>query len=223
MASCPIPPASCGYQYFSAKTCNSYTVFGALVGGPDQDDRFKDTRDNYQQTEVAIDYNAGFTGGCRCAGPGAHQGLIVYWQHRAPAALRGCHGGVGPAALLRLWRTTIDTSPLLRLCARPHCWPGLLQSDPRALPQACWPACCRQASHGGPARRGACLQGAAGRTTTGGAAAAGALGLVCVQPRTASPAASAAHPLQSLRYRKAGPTSTPRAPGHPSHALRDRV
>ena len=63
MASCPIPPANCGYQYFSAKTCNMYTLYGALVGGPDQDDKFKDARDNYQQTEVAIDYNAGYTGG----------------------------------------------------------------------------------------------------------------------------------------------------------------
>jgi hypothetical protein len=63
MASCPIPPANCGYQYFSAKSCNMYTLYGALVGGPDQDDKFKDARDNYQQTEVAIDYNAGYTGG----------------------------------------------------------------------------------------------------------------------------------------------------------------
>jgi endoglucanase len=63
MASCPIPPATCGYSFFNLKTCNPNVLYGALVGGPDVKDNFKDTRDNYQQNEVAIDYNTGFTGG----------------------------------------------------------------------------------------------------------------------------------------------------------------
>jgi endoglucanase len=63
MASCPLPPATCGYSFFNLKTCNPHVLYGALVGGPDAQDNFKDTRENYHQNEVAIDYNAGFTGG----------------------------------------------------------------------------------------------------------------------------------------------------------------
>ncbi|KAG0165755.1 hypothetical protein DFQ28_008331 [Apophysomyces sp. BC1034] len=43
-----------------------YVLYGAVVGGPDQDDKFYDIRDDYDQTEVALDYNAPF------------QGLIAY-------------------------------------------------------------------------------------------------------------------------------------------------
>lgn len=39
----------------------AHTLYGALVGGPNQDGTYKDTVDAYQNTEVAIDYNAGFT------------------------------------------------------------------------------------------------------------------------------------------------------------------
>ena len=38
-----------------------YTLYGALAGDPGKDDSYKDTRDNYQINEVALDYNAGFT------------------------------------------------------------------------------------------------------------------------------------------------------------------
>ncbi|PWN52105.1 putative family 9 glycosyl hydrolase [Violaceomyces palustris] len=34
------------------------TLYGALIGGPDRKDRFFDLRDDYPQTEVALDYNA---------------------------------------------------------------------------------------------------------------------------------------------------------------------
>ncbi|KAG0223107.1 hypothetical protein BGW42_006099 [Actinomortierella wolfii] len=40
----------------------AYTLFGALVGGPDHRDRFKDQRSDWRQSEVALDYNAPFTG-----------------------------------------------------------------------------------------------------------------------------------------------------------------
>ncbi|KAG0016678.1 hypothetical protein BGZ80_009037, partial [Entomortierella chlamydospora] len=40
----------------------SHTIYGALVGGPDRNDRFEDVRDNWKQTEVALDYNAPFNG-----------------------------------------------------------------------------------------------------------------------------------------------------------------
>lgn len=39
-----------------------HTLYGALVGGPDRKDNFKDERSNFKMTEVAIDYNAGFIG-----------------------------------------------------------------------------------------------------------------------------------------------------------------
>ena len=39
---------------------NIFTLYGALAGGPGSDDSYKDSRDNYQMNEVALDYNAGF-------------------------------------------------------------------------------------------------------------------------------------------------------------------
>ncbi|MBR5088362.1 MAG: glycoside hydrolase family 9 protein, partial [Ruminiclostridium sp.] len=39
-----------------------HVLYGALVGGPDRNDSYGDDRQNYQNGEVATDYNAGFTG-----------------------------------------------------------------------------------------------------------------------------------------------------------------
>ncbi len=39
-----------------------YLLLGALIGGPDNDDKFLDSVVEYHYTEVAIDYNAGFVG-----------------------------------------------------------------------------------------------------------------------------------------------------------------
>ena len=36
------------------------TLYGALVGGPDQWDNYNDDRNDYVANEVACDYNAGF-------------------------------------------------------------------------------------------------------------------------------------------------------------------
>lgn len=44
---------------------NPHTLYGALVGGPKGDDSYEDNRNNFIQNEVAVDYNAGFTGGWR--------------------------------------------------------------------------------------------------------------------------------------------------------------
>jgi hypothetical protein len=41
---------------------NRHILYGALVGGPNTSDQYMDDRSNYQQTEVALDYNAGFMG-----------------------------------------------------------------------------------------------------------------------------------------------------------------
>ncbi|KAG0359601.1 Six-hairpin glycosidase-like protein [Gamsiella multidivaricata] len=40
----------------------AYTIYGALVGGPDKNDRFQDQRSDWRQNEVALDYNAPFNG-----------------------------------------------------------------------------------------------------------------------------------------------------------------
>ena len=40
---------------------HAHTLYGALVGGPDQQDGYSDKIGDYQYTEVAIDYNAGYT------------------------------------------------------------------------------------------------------------------------------------------------------------------
>lgn len=39
-----------------------HTLYGALVGGPDSGDNYRDEVSNYTNNEVACDYNAGFTG-----------------------------------------------------------------------------------------------------------------------------------------------------------------
>ena len=41
---------------------NPYDVTGAIVGGPAANDTFTDIRNDYQYTEVAMDYNAALTG-----------------------------------------------------------------------------------------------------------------------------------------------------------------
>ncbi|BCX47632.1 glycosylhydrolase [Haloferula helveola] len=40
---------------------NTHVLYGALVGGPGPDDSYDDDRSNFQQSEVALDYNAAFT------------------------------------------------------------------------------------------------------------------------------------------------------------------
>jgi len=55
-------PAPCSYANEQAKAPNPHTLFGALVGGPGQNDQYTDDRNNYINNEVACDYNAGFQG-----------------------------------------------------------------------------------------------------------------------------------------------------------------
>ena len=53
-------PAPCSYANEQAKAPNPHVLYGALVGGPGQDDSYTDDRNNYINNEVACDYNAGF-------------------------------------------------------------------------------------------------------------------------------------------------------------------
>jgi endoglucanase len=61
-ASCPPPPAQCGWDAFNADACNPHVLTGALVGGPGADDSYADDRKDYVKNEVALDYNSGWTG-----------------------------------------------------------------------------------------------------------------------------------------------------------------
>ncbi|KAF0293757.1 Endoglucanase E-4 [Amphibalanus amphitrite] len=61
-ASCPDAPAPCGWDQLHTSEPNPHVLYGALVGGPDQDDAYEDNRDDYIKNEVACDYNAGFQG-----------------------------------------------------------------------------------------------------------------------------------------------------------------
>lgn len=54
------------YQDPKWQTEYAHVLYGALEGGPSQDGSFNDTNASYEHTEVAIDYNAGFTA-CLCA------------------------------------------------------------------------------------------------------------------------------------------------------------
>ena len=40
---------------------NTYTLWGALAGGPGINDDYEDDRGDYEKNEVAVDYNSGFT------------------------------------------------------------------------------------------------------------------------------------------------------------------
>merc|ERR1712061_730297 len=43
----------------NSPAANPQTLYGAIVGGPDGNDRYNDARDDYISNEVATDYNAG--------------------------------------------------------------------------------------------------------------------------------------------------------------------
>lgn len=51
-----------GSDFLSSPTPNRFILYGALVGGPRNDDSYLDDRTNYEFTEVTQDYNAGFIG-----------------------------------------------------------------------------------------------------------------------------------------------------------------
>lgn len=60
-SSCPDAPAVCDWNTYNSASPNYHVLTGALVGGPDSSDNYKDERSNYISNEVATDYNAAFT------------------------------------------------------------------------------------------------------------------------------------------------------------------
>jgi hypothetical protein len=59
-SSCPNAPAVCDWNTYNSPDPNAHVLSGALVGGPDNSDNYKDDRSNYISNEVATDYNAAF-------------------------------------------------------------------------------------------------------------------------------------------------------------------
>ncbi|KAA0200411.1 Glycosyl Hydrolase 9 [Hyalella azteca] len=67
-SSCPDIPEYCDPNVaINNPGPNPQTLYGALVGGPDQNDNYVDDRNDYVQNEVACDYNAGLTGALAAA------------------------------------------------------------------------------------------------------------------------------------------------------------
>ncbi|XP_059490142.1 uncharacterized protein LOC132205217 [Neocloeon triangulifer] len=59
-SSCPNFSQECGWKNKNAPGPNPHILVGALVGGPDAKGNYNDSRDNWSQNDVGIDYNAGF-------------------------------------------------------------------------------------------------------------------------------------------------------------------
>ena len=59
-SSCPNKPNPCNWVTYSSSQPNSHVLHGAVVGGPDQNDRYHDLRSAVLQSEVSLAHNAGF-------------------------------------------------------------------------------------------------------------------------------------------------------------------
>jgi endoglucanase len=105
-ATCGPLDKPCDCTAFSSPGCNPAVVYGALVGGPDRTGVYSDKRWDFQQAEVAIDYNAGFTGAVVALMPEAQGGESVTWRDcekagqadgrgQISASLNGAGGGGG--------------------------------------------------------------------------------------------------------------------------------
>ena len=76
-SSCPVDPnVACGWDAYNANAANPSTLWGALVGGPGQNDDYVDDRGDYIKNEVACDYNAGFQSALAGLRTLANQGLL---------------------------------------------------------------------------------------------------------------------------------------------------
>ncbi|XP_069940749.1 endoglucanase E-4 [Cherax quadricarinatus] len=62
-SSCPDPPEACNFGWaYTQPGPNPHVLYGGLVGGPDENGDYEDDRSNYEQNEVACDYNAAYSG-----------------------------------------------------------------------------------------------------------------------------------------------------------------
>jgi endoglucanase len=89
-SSCGPLGSRCDCSALRNPNCNPNVLYGALVGGPGRDDAFQDDRQNYEQNEVALDWNAGFSGLLA----GLAGGGMPTWQECKDAKLDGGRGTV---------------------------------------------------------------------------------------------------------------------------------
>ncbi|KAF8073058.1 celI [Scenedesmus sp. PABB004] len=108
------PGGCCDESNFMASHPAQIVLRGGLVGGPDQSDNYPDIRNDYRQSEVAFDYNAGFTGAaaglgsCCAAGTICKRDNPYFWMcvpgTKSLAALAMASpfsgGGASPAAVV---------------------------------------------------------------------------------------------------------------------------
>ncbi|KAI8463040.1 MAG: Six-hairpin glycosidase-like protein [Monoraphidium minutum] len=98
-ASCGPLAARCDCAALRNPGCNPNTLYGALVGGPGAQDDFEDARNNFQQNEVALDWNAGFSG----ALAGLNAGAAAGWDECTNNGLSSGRGSTSGAAARRGW------------------------------------------------------------------------------------------------------------------------
>lgn len=109
-ASCPPPPAVCDCTALYAQRCNPHTLYGALVGGPGKDGSYQDVRTDYKKNEVALDYNAGYSG--------ALAGLLESpwtWQQCVSAGLTNAAQAAGARAAVLVALAAALAALLLQL------------------------------------------------------------------------------------------------------------
>jgi hypothetical protein len=59
-SSCPDAPAPCDWNTYNSTEPNYHVLTGALVGGPDSNDNYVDSRQEVIRNMVACDFNAAF-------------------------------------------------------------------------------------------------------------------------------------------------------------------
>eukprot|EP00877_Chromochloris_zofingiensis_P004306 jgi/Chrzof1/13877/Cz08g15270.t1 len=107
-ASCGMLGTPCDCSAYLNTGCNPNIIYGALVGGPDVNDEFVDQRSNYQQAEVAVDWNAGFTGVMAALSTNP-----ISWSQCQQAGQENGRGRVSPN--INAAQTAAASSPLLML------------------------------------------------------------------------------------------------------------
>jgi hypothetical protein len=83
-------PCDCTALYNTG--CNPNTLYGALIGGPDKNDKYEDVRTDFAASEVTLDWNAGFTG--MLAGLSSSR---VTWDDCRSAGLQEKPGDISPS------------------------------------------------------------------------------------------------------------------------------
>lgn len=83
-------PCDCTALYNTG--CNPNTLYGALVGGPNKDDKFEDLRTDFAAAEVTLDWNAALTG--MLSGLAGNR---ITWDDCKSAGLQEKPGDIAPA------------------------------------------------------------------------------------------------------------------------------